>query len=112
MENEIILRSLEEFNDFVNSTQGAVIYFSFPECNVCKVLKPKLKSYLKVNYPEMKFAYVDISVSKNLAAQNSIFTVPTVLFFFEGKEFLRKSRNINFIDLDAQLSRLYSLIFE
>ncbi len=112
MNEELTLTNVDEYNDYVNSNTGAVTYFSTPDCNVCKVLKPKLKAYLKEKYPEIKFAYIDITSSKELAAQNSIFTVPTILFYFEGKEFLRKSRNVNFFELDNQLSRLYSLIFE
>ncbi len=112
MESEKTLSTLEEYNDYIKSNIGAVAYFSTPECNVCKVLKPKLKNYLNEKFPELKFAYIDVSVAKELAAQNSIFAVPTILFYFEGREFLRKSRNINFFELDNELTRLYTLIFD
>lgn len=108
----IDINTIDEFDNFIEKNAGAVAYFSTPECNVCKVLKPKLISMLEENYPEMKFAYVDVSKAKELAGQQSIFAVPTILFYFEGKEFLRKSRNINFPELDSELSRIYSLVFE
>lgn len=108
---ENIINSLDEFLDFVNSCRGAVVYFSTPDCNVCKVLKPKLKEMLKESFSEMKFAYVDTARSRELAAQHSIFTVPTILFYFEGKESIRKSRNVNLSLLKEELQRIYFMVF-
>jgi thioredoxin-like negative regulator of GroEL len=106
------INDFHEFDSFVKENAGAVAYFSTPECNVCKVLKPKLIDFLKEEFPEMKFAYVDVSKARELAGQNAIFAVPTILFFLEGREFIRKSRNVNFTDLRNQLERVYSLVFE
>ncbi len=104
--------NLHEFNDFLLNNPGAVVYFSTPECNVCKVLKPKLKELLAGKFPELKFAYVDLHKAKELAAQNQIFAVPTILFFFDGKELFRKSRNVNLSILEKELERPYSLFYE
>ncbi len=109
---QIDVNDVKEFQDFVEKNKGAVTYFSTPECNVCKVLKPKLIDFLKEEFPEMKFAYVDVSKARELAGQNSIFAVPTILFFLEGREFIRKSRNVNLTELREQLGRVYSLVFE
>jgi thioredoxin 1 len=106
------LLSVEEYENFVKENPGAVIYFSTPACNVCKVLKPKLKEILKEDFPEMKFAYVDCEAARELAAQNQVFAVPTIQFMFEGREFIRKSRNVNLPSLYDELSRPYSMMFE
>ncbi len=101
-----------EFQNFVTNNSGAVVYFSTPQCNVCKVLKPKLMSLLDEKFPKMKFGYVDCEASKELAVQNRIFTVPTILFFIDGKEFIRKSRNVNLYEVTEELDRPYSLFFD
>ncbi len=106
------VNSLTEFKEFSENNKGAVTYFSTPECNVCKVLKPKLIDFLKDEFPQMKFAYIDVSKSKELAGQNSIFAVPTIIFHLEGKEFIRTSRNVNLNELREQLGRVYPLVFE
>ncbi len=106
------INSIEEFDQFIADNSGAVIYFSTPECNVCKVLKPKLQELLNEDFPEMKFGYVNCNEVKGLAAQKSIFTVPTILFYLEGKEFIRKSRNINLSELYRELDRPYSMLFQ
>jgi thioredoxin 1 len=109
---QVDLFTLEEYENFVRENPGAVVYFSTPTCNVCKVLKPKLKELLAKDYPEMKFAYVDCEAAKELAAQNQIFAVPTIQFLFDGREFFRKSRNINLNSLANDLERPYNMMFE
>ncbi len=106
------LLTLEDYNKFIDENPGAVIYFSTPACNVCKVLKPKLKEMLKSDFPEMKFAYVDCEKAKELAGQKQIFTVPTIQFILDGREFIRKSRNVNLSTLYDELARPYSMMFE
>ena len=66
---------------------------------------------LENKFPQVKFAYANVTESKELAAQQSIFTVPTILFFFEGKEYIRKSRFVNLEDLAREIKRIYSIIF-
>ena len=78
---------------------------------MCKVLKPKLIEMLGQNFPLINFAYVNCEMSKELAAQQSIFSVPTILFFFEGKEFIRKGRFVNLDELRSELVRIYLLMF-
>ncbi len=106
------LYTISEFENFVAQNPGAVVYFSTPQCNVCKVLKPKLKELLKSDFPEMNFAYVNCEEAKEIAAQNGVFAVPTISFSLDGKEFIRKSRNVNLAELAHELKRPYSLMFE
>ena len=108
---EHILNNVGDFSRFIASNPAAVIYFSTNECSVCRVLKPKLKNFLEADYSEMVFAYVNINETKDLAVTNQVYTAPTILFYFEGKEFIRKSRNINLTTLNQELDRLYSMVF-
>jgi len=105
------LFQIDEFEEFIKSNSAALIYFSTPGCSVCKVLKPKTFDFINENFPLIKPAYVDFEKAKELAAQNSIFTVPVIIIYFEGKEFVRKARNFNFSDLYEDVNRAYSLLF-
>ena len=104
------LFTLDDFNSFISSNKATAIYFSTPDCNVCKVLKPKLIELLTQNFPHINFAYVNCEEAKELAAQQSIFSVPTILFFFEGKAYIRKARFVNLGELKSELGRIYSMI--
>ncbi|MCF6271385.1 MAG: thioredoxin family protein [Melioribacteraceae bacterium] len=109
--NEITISSIDGFKEFISKNDGAVTYFSTPQCNVCKVLKPKLKELVATNFPEMKFAYVNTIEAQKMAAQNQVFTVPTILFHLDGKECIRKSRNVNLKVLAEELKRPYEMMF-
>lgn len=104
------ITSLSELNSFITSNKAAAVYFSTPGCGVCKILKPKLIEMLKDNFPLINFAYVDCEASKETAAQQNIFSVPTVLFFFEGKEFIRKAGFVNLEELENELGRIFSMM--
>lgn len=111
MVDEIIISDASELNKLISKNDSVAVYFSTPDCNVCKVLKPKLKELLSSDFPEMHFVYVDLSKGKELSAQKNVFAVPTILFYFDGKELIRKSRNVNLDKLKEELKRPYSLLF-
>jgi hypothetical protein len=60
----------------------------------------------------MQMYYCDTIESPEVAAQNSIFAVPTLVIYFDGKEYLRKSRNIGLLELQKDIERPYSLMFD
>jgi thioredoxin-like negative regulator of GroEL len=104
--------STNQFEKFIQENEASLVYFSTPQCNVCKILKPKVKEFVNTNFPKIKMGYVNSEQLPDIAAQNRIFTVPTIMVFIGGKEFLRKSRNINFSDFFEELDRPYTLYFE
>jgi thiol-disulfide isomerase/thioredoxin len=108
MQNEIT--TLAEFHEIVKSNIAAVFYMSTPDCNVCKVLKPKLIEFLADKFSKIKLIYVNIAEAKELAAQKNVFTVPTILFYFDGKEYIRKARFVNFDELESEIERYYRLL--
>ena len=103
--------SFENFLEIIKSTKAVCFYLSTPECNVCKVLKPKVTEMLEVDFPNILFCYVDLNEVKEISGQLSIFSVPTILTYFEGKETIRTSRNIHLDELREQIDRYYKMIF-
>lgn len=108
METEIT--TLLEFEDTIKSNIAVAFYMSIPDCNVCKVLKPKLIELLDEKFPKIKFIYVNVSEAKELAAQKNVFSVPTILFYFDGREYIRKARFVNLDELESELLRYYSML--
>jgi len=106
------IKSLAEFNQKISELPGALFYFSHEKCNVCKVLKPKIHDLFKSEFQKIHMFYCDTVLYPEIAGQNSIFTVPTILVFFDGKEFLRKSRNIGIDELKMELVRPYTIFFD
>lgn len=96
---------------FLQAHAMCALYFTTPDCAVCKVLKPKLIDMLAQEFPEMAFAEVDCALSPALAAGHSVFAVPTLIVFTLGKESQRKSRSFGLGALASELERPYSLLF-
>jgi hypothetical protein len=107
----IPLTSTEEFNTLCSEEDALLFYFSHDACNVCKVLKPKLAEMLNEHFPKIKSFYADTKNYPDIAGQNSIFAVPTILVWFGGREYLRKSRNISLDELAQEIERPYEMMF-
>lgn len=105
------LNSKEEFEQFLASHKIILTYFSTNECNVCKILKPKVIELIKKEFPLINFLYVNINEFRELAAQLGIFGVPTIIIYAEGKEFIRKSRFINLEELKNEIDRICKLFY-
>ena len=88
-----------------------VIYFSTSTCNVCKTLKPKIKDFLN-DFPKTNLYYVDLDKLPKASGHFTIFTVPTIIVFADGKETLRESRHISIREFDNIFSRLYNMLFD
>lgn len=106
------VKSLEEFNQIIENQDAVLFYFSHEQCNVCKVLKPKIQELITENFPKVELFYCDTVIYPDLAAQNRIFAVPTLVVYFGGRETIRKSRNLGIEELREELERPYSLVFE
>jgi thioredoxin-like negative regulator of GroEL len=62
-------------------------------------------------FPRMSSLYVDTEKSPVIAGQFRVFTIPTILICFDGKEQVRFSRNISMHQLEEAIERPYELIF-
>lgn len=101
-----------QFLDLISKNDSICFYLSTKDCNVCKTLKPKIIDLLNNSFPKINFCYIDSELSKEIAGQLSVFSVPTIIFYFDGKETIRVSRNVNLEELKLQIERFYNLFFE
>lgn len=106
--NKII--SIDEFNKIVSDNRLILAYFSNDNCNVCKVLKPKIIDLLNENFANILFYYCNIDENLEISAQNSVFSIPTIIVFFDGKEIYRFGRFLDINELKVKLGRVYNLI--
>lgn len=100
------------YYELLATEEAILVYFSHEECTVCKVLKPKIEALLEIEFPEIRMSYADTVKYPDIAGQQSIFTVPTILVYFGGREYIRVSRNIGVQALAEQIRRPYGMMFE
>ncbi|MEN8202864.1 MAG: thioredoxin family protein [Bacteroidota bacterium] len=104
--------NLDQLNQEISTRKGLLIYFSNDACSVCKVLKPRVDQLVGETYPLLQKYYVDTEKSPLIAGQFRVFTIPTILIFFEGREHARLSRNIGMHQVEEAIGRPYGLVFE
>jgi thioredoxin-like negative regulator of GroEL len=88
----------------ISETKILVVYFSQPTCTVCKSLRPKIEMTVR-SYTGIGFQYVDTTLFPNLSGQNMIFTVPTIVLFYQGREVKRWSRYFSIDEFIVELDR-------
>jgi thioredoxin-like negative regulator of GroEL len=106
------ITSIAEFERIRSENEAILVYFSTEACTVCKVLKPKVAEMAETNFPKMKLFFAGSDQLPELAAQNRVFAVPTILIFFDGRETIRKSRTFGIDELKSEISRPYAMIFD
>lgn len=105
------INSIEELEKATKDNAAALVYFSHEKCNVCKVLKPKIEELMQERFPEIMLFHSDTVQEPEIAAQQRAFTVPTLVVYFDGREFFRRSRNIGIEELRGEIERPYQLMF-
>lgn len=105
------IQSIQDFEQQLSENDAVLAYFSTENCSVCHVLKPKVAEMVGASFPQLKMVFVESDKLPELAAQNRVFTAPTVIAFFAGRETIRKSRAFGVDELKAEIQRPYSLLF-
>jgi len=100
----------EEILEEIENNLGVLLYFSGPNCNVCKALKPKINEASNKEFPKIEKIFIDVSLSPDIAAHFGVFSIPTILLFLDGREFARESRNISIAGFIEKLKRPYNLL--
>jgi thioredoxin 1 len=106
------MQTLESIHQTLNTHDAVMLYFSSPTCNVCHALKPKLTEAIMDNFPTFVIESIDISETPEIASHFSVFAIPTVVIFFQGREFLRKSRHMSVGEVVEDIRRPYNLMVE
>lgn len=108
-----MFKEINSFEEFTSLKQepAVLVYFSTEACTVCHVLKPKVAELVEAKFPKLKLVSVQSDKQPEIAAQNQVFTAPTLLVFFDGQEYIRKSRNFGMGELSQAITRPYEMLF-
>jgi len=79
------------FNDIVNSEKKVLVDFFGTWCGPCQTLMPILKEVKDDLGEEIKIVKIDIDKNPALATKYQVKSVPTMIFFNEGKSKWRQS---------------------
>lgn len=102
--------NLEELQSTIRSEVGVLLYFSGENCNVCHALRPKFKDLFDSEFSQIKQIYLDAHENPEISAHFQVFSVPTMIVFLDGREFVRQGRAVSLHQMTEQLKRPYSMM--
>ena len=102
------IADLEQLNHLKND--GALfILFGGEFCAVCNNLKPKLDAIVMQRLPEMTTVYIDCEKSPDICAQHSVFSLPAVKAYIQGKLIAEASKSFGIEPLINKIERSYQI---
>ena len=106
------INSINEINEIINTGEPVLIYFSGENCSVCEALKPKVQKSIENEFSNFEICEIKASSHKELASHFTVFSIPTIIVFFDKKEFVRYGRNMSVSLLLEKIRRPYKLFYE
>ena len=103
------IQNLDAILEIIGTGEPVLIYFSGEHCSVCHDLKPKVEKELSTHFPQIKLFEVNATLHKQIASHFTVFSIPTMLLFFDGREFQRVGRNISLHAFMEDIRRPYML---
>lgn len=100
-----------EIQNLIANDIAILLYFYNDNCAPCKVLRPKVQQMIQKDFPNIKFILINTEQENLVSVDFGIFSSPTILVLFEGKEYIRESKNISLSELHDKISRIYNMIF-
>jgi len=110
MKNE--LQTQEQLEAHVKEGMASMVYFYNDHCAPCLSLRPKVIKLVEENFPNINLAFVNSEKFPELPSQYNVFSNPTLILFFDGREYRRESKYISIPQLASEIERPYRMIFE
>nr|WP_270181527.1 thioredoxin family protein [Alkalihalobacillus sp. CinArs1] len=85
------------------------LYLYGTNCSVCHALLPQVEEVMK-QYPEIKCGKLNVHEVPEAAGEFSVFTIPVLLLYVEGKETIREARFVNMDSFASSIERITTLI--
>ncbi|WP_035513019.1 thioredoxin family protein [Halalkalibacillus halophilus] len=91
------LDDLEAIDEIIKAHKFVFLYIWRDGCSVCHGLYPQIEAVMK-KYPQIETAHINVAEVPEVAGRFEVFTVPVLLLFVDGKEYLREARIVQ-VDL-------------
>ena len=77
--------SIDQVLRYIKENKLTFVYISKENCGICHVIQPQVQEML-TEFPAIKPIQVSADDIPEVASQFTVFTVPALLLFVEGKE--------------------------
>lgn len=106
-----IAQNSDGLQHILNEEDAVLLYFYSDHCAPCLSLRPKVESLLENEFPQMKLILINGETQPGTGAGYGVFSFPTLIIFFQGKEYIRESKYVSIGQLDRAIRRPYDMLF-
>ncbi|WP_416826634.1 thioredoxin family protein [Ectobacillus polymachus] len=103
------ITNIDEVKEIISNEQLCLLYIKTAQCSVCDAVLAQTENMLQ-RFPKVKSILVSLEETPRVSGEYLVFTAPTLIVFFKGKEMLRESRFVVFGQFERDLERLYEMI--
>jgi len=105
------ISNTRQLAEIVGKNKAVLVYFFNDDCAPCKALRPKIAKMAGEDFPLMELYFCNALLHPEIASECMIFSSPTLLVFFDGKESIRESKYISIPALAGSIRRYYEMVF-
>lgn len=102
---------IKDIESLIAEKVAVMLYFYNDNCAPCKILRPKVQTLIQDEFPNIEFRLINAEQFPATSAHYGVFSSPALLVYFEGKEYIRESKNISISELYDKIERIYKMIF-
>lgn len=97
---------INQLNEQVSQEGLTMVYFGQPNCSVCHGLKPQVEKKLAEFSEDVTFLEVNTFDIPEVSGKYQVMTVPVILLFLDGREYLRKARFVPIEELYKDIKKI------
>lgn len=98
------VKQFSEYQSLIENKETFILYAHAQACGVCHVFMPKLEELAEI-YQIPRYGTL-IDHLPEVRGQLSIYTVPALILYFEGKEFHRQARFLDLGEVERRLGEI------
>jgi len=103
--------SLSELQQNITDQPAVLAYFYNDNCAPCLSLRPKIIELINNEFPKINLLFIN-SINRDIPAHYGVYDNPTLLVFFDRKEYVRNSKYVSVAQLYTTIERYYNMMFE
>ncbi|MGA9287842.1 MAG: thioredoxin family protein [Anaerobacillus sp.] len=85
------------------------LYLYGTNCSVCHALLPQVEEVL-ADYPQIESEKLNVQEVPESAGEFSVFTIPVLLLYVDGKEYIREARFVNIESFRSSIDRIIKMM--
>lgn len=103
--------TIEGLQRIITQEPAVMLYFYTDHCQPCQSLRPKVEDLLHSEFDKFRLLYINGEEFPQTAAAFMVFSLPTMLVFLDGNEYIRESQYVSMVQLERAIRRPYELMF-